>query len=204
MTQTEYAPPAEVPTLEQLRADMKKAAQEHPEYGSCPNCIKAVRIDKFGRLRDHSTPELAQGNIKATFRCPGSHQRYAEFGEFGQTWDLRAGRWAPLDVDVPVLFVAHPLATENNVELPIWQLCGVPAQDMIRRTAKVLLEGTKWRIDLLFEGATVTGHLIRVDGDAPVVQETRVDEAAFGGIERVIGHLCITLYGAEFRPAVPR
>jgi hypothetical protein len=33
-TETEYVPASEVPTLDQLRADMKKAAKEHPDYGT--------------------------------------------------------------------------------------------------------------------------------------------------------------------------
>lgn len=197
MPETAYTPVAEPPALERLRADMKKAASEHPEYGSCPNCIKAVRVDKFGRLRDHNTPELASGNLKATFRCPGSGKAYAEYGDFGETWDLKMGRWIELDVDVPVLFVAHDLAAEKGVELPLWQLCGIrPAGEHIRRAAKVLLDGTKWRIELVFAGRDVAAHLIRFDAGLvadPIVWETQADEAAYGGTERVIEKLIARL-----------
>lgn len=204
MTETEYVPASEVPTLDQLRADMKKAAKEYPEYGSCPHCIKAVRVDKYGRLRDHNTPELVVGgSMKATFRCPGSGRDYAEYGDFGETWDLKAGRWTELDVDVPILFVAHDQAAEKGVELPIWQLVGVKPDDVVRHAVKTLFEGSKWRIDLVFAGATVTGHLIRLDHqDGLVVRATQVDEAAYGGTERVVEKLLRQLDSTDYSDRV--
>jgi len=198
-TETEYVPVAEAPTMDQLRADMKKAATEHPDYGTCPHCIKAVRVDKFGRLRDHTTPELAMGSMKASYHCPGGGKPYAEHGDFGQTWDLKVGRWVDLDVDVPVLFVAHDVAAEKGVELPIWQLWGTKPDDVARRAVSTLFEGSKWRIELAFAGATVAGHLVRLDrGDrGPTLWETQVDEAAYGGTERVIGKLLRQLDAAD-------
>lgn len=188
-----YTPPDQVPVLDDLRADMKKAADEHPEYGSCPNCIKAVRVDKFGRLRDHTTPDLARGSLKANFRCPGSGGVYAEHGERGVTWDLAKGRWIDLPVDVPILFVAHPEATHQGVELPIWQLCEVPAQEIVRRGAAKLLDGSKWRIDLLFSANDVTGHLVQVDEAALSVVTTRFEEIAYGGLERLVTGLLVMI-----------
>lgn len=203
MKQTEYVPATQVPVLDQLRADMKKAKDEHPEYGSCPNCIKAVRVDKFGRLRDHNTPELARGSLKATYRCPGSGKGYAEYGDFGETWDLKAGRWVELEIDVPVLFVAHDLAAEKGVELPLWQVLGIRPDELIRRGAKVLLDGSKWRIELAFSGATVTGYLIRVDWEGgPAIWENWVDEAAYGGTERVVDKLVRRLCATDHSDAV--
>lgn len=203
MIETDYVPVKLAPALDKLRADIKQAAKEHPEYGSCPHCIKAVRIDKYGRLRDHSTPELARGNIKATYRCPGSGKPYAEHGEFGSTWDLNTGRWTDLDVDIPVLFVAHDEAAEKGVELPLWQLCEVRPTDAMRRGAKALLDGSKWRIELGFSGRNVTGYLIRADWTGgPAVWEIQVDEAAYGGTERVIGKLVARLDATDYSDRV--
>lgn len=73
---------------------------DHPEYGTCPHCIRGIRVHKNGTLKPHSTPELALGNIKATFNCPGSHQPYAEAN--GYAWNLRLGQFQrlPLKVDM--------------------------------------------------------------------------------------------------------
>jgi hypothetical protein len=200
-TDTEYVPASEVPTLDQLRADMKKAAKEHPDYGTCPHCIKAVRVDKMGFLRAHSTPELAMGNMKASYHCPGVGVRYAEHGDFGQTWDLKNGRFTDLNVDIPVLLVAHPAST---VGLPIWQLSDIPATELSRQAAKKLLDGEKWRIELVFDDRNVTGHLIRLDrGDrGPVVWDSHTEGQAFGGIMEVVSRLVARLASADFTDAV--
>jgi len=185
---TEYHPAADVPALDQLQEDMKKAAKEHPDYGTCPHCIKAVRVDRFGRLRDHPTPELASGAIKATYHCPGSTARYAEYGEFGKTWDLATGQWVEMPVDVPVLFVHHDRAAERGWEFPLWQLFATPADEdgLVRRAAQKLLDGSKWRIDLLINGLAATGYLVRLDQEQPTVSSMEVDETEFGGIDRMM------------------
>lgn len=204
MNETEYTPAAEVPALDQLRAAIKAAAKEHPEYGSCPNCIKAVRVDKAGRLRDHNTPELVvHGNMKGTFRCPGSGKAYAEHGDFGERWDLGAGRWVELDVDVPVLLVAHDQAAARGVELPAWQLWPVPPGDVTRRGAKALLDGSKWRIELALGQGIAAARLIRLDHeDGLIVWETQVNGEAFRGTERAIERLLTQLEATDYHDRV--
>jgi hypothetical protein len=149
----------------------------------------------------HSTPELAMGSMKASYHCPGVGVRYAEHGDFGQTWDLKNGRFTDLNVDIPVLLVAHPAST---VGLPIWQLSDIPATELSRQAAKKLLDGEKWRIELVFDDRDVTGHLIRLDrGDrGPVVWDSHTEGQAFGGIMEVVSRLVARLASADFTDAV--
>lgn len=195
MTETDYAPVIDAPDIAPAREEHEKRG--HPEYGSCPNCIKAVRVDKHGRLRDHNTPELAAGSIKATFRCPGSGKVYAEHGDFGQTWDLRNGRWEDLAVEVFVLLVAHDQA--GDVELPRWQVAEIPATELSRAVAPKLADASKWRIELVFADRNVTGHLVRLDtGDSgPLLWETRTDRQLFNGTMSVITELAAILQAAD-------
>lgn len=198
MTETEYVPPTEVPDLAELIKQMKEDAKKHPEYGTCPNCIKAVRVDKFGHLREHNTPELVRGgSMKATYQCPGSHQPYAEHGDFGQYWDLKNGSFQDVPVDALVLLVAHDAA--GAVDLPVWQIADVPATELSRAAGKKLFEATKWRIDLTFSGRFVTGHLIRIDqGDGHlIVWESQTEGQAFGGIMSVVSQLMSRLEATE-------
>lgn len=196
MIETTYQPVTDVPDMAPAVKESKDRG--HPEYGSCPNCVKAVRVDRYGRLRQHNTPELAAGSIKATFQCPGSGAYYAEFGEFGQSWDLRNGRWEDMPVEVFVLLVAHDQA--GDVELPRWQVADVPATELSRAAAKKLLDGSEWRIELVFSDRDVTGHLIRLDGDTgPVVWETQTDRVLFNGTMAVISKLLARLQSTDFQ-----
>ena len=197
---TNYQPLTEVPPLEKLREDLKAAAKEHPDYGTCPHCIKAVRVDKSGYLRAHSTPELAMGSMKVSYHCPGAGKRYAEHGDDGQRWDLSNGRFVDLNVDIPVLLVAHPASA---IGLPIWQLSDIPATELSRRAAKTLLDGAKWRIELVFTEREVTSHLIRVDWKGgPAVWESNTERQEFGGIMDAVSKAVTRLEATDYSDRV--
>jgi len=173
MTETTYQP---VP--HGLAPVLPEAGKpEHPEYGSCPHCVKAVRVDKQGRLRDHNTPELARGNLKAAYRCPGSGKNYAEHGEFGQIWNLHTGRWQDKPLELPVLLVEHRITSDG---LPAWTVAETTASTTSRAAVEKLFDGSKWRIEVVDRQREVIAHLVRIDDEnGPVVVGTESEAPMF-------------------------
>lgn len=70
---------------------------KHPVYGTCTGCTQAKRIDKYGRIREHSYTAAADG-ILLTLTCPGSNGPYSEFAR--TVWNARLSRWQDMPIQV--------------------------------------------------------------------------------------------------------
>lgn len=127
----------------------------HPTYGTCPNCIKGVRILKDGYLKDHQTPLLVHPSFDAiaTFHCPGSGARYTEFN--GRTWALGRGDWQRLPLAVPVQ-VTELRAPDD------WQTRYVQVRVSVANEAAIayLHDGT-WRIEVVTDTAIASATLLK-------------------------------------------
>jgi hypothetical protein len=168
---TESAPPR--PALE----------EEKPEYGTCPNCTRGIRVDKFGLLREHETPIYAYGvHSKASFRCPGSRKTYTEKGPEPHIWSHRDGRWERLALDVPVLI--QPGGDLDHAR-PTWQYTYVPWTDAHEQGLARVNDGT-YRIEMVIADGVVEGGLFTRQGDRIGVWS---EQFAQGGLHLAAGSL---------------
>lgn len=143
-------PLANPPALPSLEKD-------HPEYGTCPNCLAAKRITKGGFLPDHKTQFMVYSpSMKATFVCPGSGARYTEFGDNPQHWNLREARFQDFPLEIPVIVRSHP---DDGITEPTWRLIEVHSTPPRRRALAELVKNDRFRIELEVSGKEAYGVL---------------------------------------------
>lgn len=126
---------------------------EHPEYGTCPRCVQAVRVLKSGFLREHKTSYLAVGFAKAQYQCPGAGRRYAEFEQgTDKFWDLASGDWRRCMLRVPV-WTAYEDGSQE------WRETHVPHSDALEAARDQLWANDLWRIELKVTEDRIYGTL---------------------------------------------
>lgn len=193
-------------TMEIVEAPpMPDLTPAHPVYGTCPRCIKAVGVLKSGHLKEHKTPELVRSESwKAVYRCPGSGGRYAEYskapgtwgpGTWGKVWDLAAGQWLDLPIQVPVLVVADP---RLDGSFPQWRMAEVHSTPAARIGSQRLAAHDRWRIQLYCTEQQATVALIEFENNtvigAAAKETARRDgfEAMARLVSKMIARMMIT------------
>lgn len=168
--------------------------REHPEYGTCPHCLQGKRLLKGGWLKDHTTPMMVAYFGTATFQCPGSGRRYAEYGEHAKEWNLRVGMWVDLPLDVPVIVREDPDLAESKIDMPAWRMVELlPATDARCEQIRQLGKGEEYRIEIFNTADHVEGWLVQIDkGRAFAVNSAAQPRAEFG-IQHVVNQLLDTL-----------
>lgn len=89
---------------------------KHPAHGTCVGCTQGKRVDKYGRIREHSYT-AASGGLLLTLTCPGSNGPYAEYAR--TQWNARLSRWQdmPIQVDAFMHMTADQEPEEIYVEV---------------------------------------------------------------------------------------